>query len=97
MAEWYMEHTIAAVATPREPSLRLPPQRVPPEPAGLLDVSRLSSALFIMFEDTYDPILVKEEVVEDDVTPEWLLGSLGDSSCGKLYIKCLKHLTKNIC
>lgn len=69
MAEWYIEHTIATVATPREPSLRLPPPRMPPEPTGLLEVSLRSRALFIILEETYVPMLVKDEVVDDDVTP----------------------------
>lgn len=69
MAEWYMEHTMATIATPREPSLRLPPPRMPPAPTGLLAMSLRSSALFMMLEDTYDPMLVKDEVVDEEVTP----------------------------
>lgn len=64
-----MEHTIATVATPWEPSLRLPPPRIPPEFTGLLEASLRSSALFIILEETYVPMLVKDEVVDDDVIP----------------------------
>ncbi|MPC42252.1 hypothetical protein E2C01_035868 [Portunus trituberculatus] len=49
-----MEQTIATVDTSREPSLRLPPPLNPPEPVEVPE----------------DPMLAKEEAVEDDVIPE---------------------------
>ena len=80
-----MEQTIATVDTSREPSLRLPPPLSPPEPTEVPEVSLRSSALLTILEDTYDPILAKDEAVEDDVSPE-VFDSLGDGSCRNGYI-----------